>query len=62
MATRFRADNSGSLLRPPELSEAREALREGRIDEKQVREIEDGSILKAVEMQKAAGVQIFTER
>ena len=30
MATSFRADNIGSLLRPPELLEARGALREGR--------------------------------
>ncbi|HEY2918730.1 MAG TPA: cobalamin-independent methionine synthase II family protein [Candidatus Binatia bacterium] len=61
MATRFRADNIGSLLRPAELLEARAALREGRMDEKQVRQIEDRSILKALEMQKAAGVQIFTD-
>jgi 5-methyltetrahydropteroyltriglutamate--homocysteine methyltransferase len=61
MAARFRADNIGSLLRPPELLEARAALREGRMDGKQVREIEDRSILKALEMQKAAGVQIFTD-
>jgi 5-methyltetrahydropteroyltriglutamate--homocysteine methyltransferase len=61
MATRFRADNIGSLLRPAELLEARAALREGRMDENQVREIEDGSILKALAMQKAAGVQVFTD-
>ena len=61
MATRFRADNIGSLLRPAELLEARAALREGRIDPQKVREIEDRSILKALEMQKAAGVQIFTD-
>src|SRR5919106_1818635 len=61
MATRFRADNIGSLLRPPELLQAREALREGRIDENKLRGIEDRSILKALEMQEAAGVQIFTD-
>ena len=61
MATRFRADNIGSLLRPPELLQARAALREGRTDENKVREIEDRSILKALEMQKGAGVEIFTD-
>jgi 5-methyltetrahydropteroyltriglutamate--homocysteine methyltransferase len=61
MATRFRADNIGSLLRPPELLAARAALREGRMSEEQVREIEDRSILKALEMQKGAAVQIFTD-
>jgi len=61
MATRFRADNVGSLLRPPELLAARAALREGRMSEAQVREIEDRSILEALQMQKDAGVQIFTD-
>ncbi len=61
MAIKFRADNIGSLLRPAELLAARAALREGRMDEHQVREIEDRSILTALDMQKSAGVQIFTD-
>jgi 5-methyltetrahydropteroyltriglutamate--homocysteine methyltransferase len=61
MASKFRADNIGSLLRPVELLEARAALREGRMDERHVGEVEDRSILKALEMQKSAGVQIFTD-
>jgi 5-methyltetrahydropteroyltriglutamate--homocysteine methyltransferase len=61
MATQFRADNIGSLLRPAELLEARAALRDGTLDEKHVREIEDRAILAALEMQRAAGVQIFTD-
>ena len=61
MPTRFRADNIGSLLRPQELLEARAAYREGKLDREQLRDIEDRSILKALEMQKAAGVQIFTD-
>jgi 5-methyltetrahydropteroyltriglutamate--homocysteine methyltransferase len=61
MATQFRADNIGSLLRPPELIEARAALRQGRIDLGQLREIEDRAILIALELQKAAGVHVFTD-
>jgi len=61
MPTQFRADNIGSLLRPQELLEARAAYREGRLDRDQLRAIEDGSILKALELQKEAGVQIFTD-
>jgi len=61
MPTRFRADNIGSLLRPQELLEARAAYREGKLDREQLRDIEDRSILKALEMQKATGVQIFTD-
>jgi 5-methyltetrahydropteroyltriglutamate--homocysteine methyltransferase len=61
MATRFRADNIGSLLRPQELLDARAAYREGKLDRERLREIEDRSILKALEMQKAAGVEVFTD-
>src|SRR5262244_1588121 len=61
MAKQFRADNIGSLLRPPELLQARAAYREGKLDRERLRDIEDRSILKALEMQKAAGVQIFTD-
>ena len=62
MAIQFRADNIGSLLRPPELLQARMALRDGRMNEVEVREIEDRSILKA--LADAAGrrrVEIFTD-
>ncbi len=57
----IRADNVGSLLRPPELLEARAALREGRIDRQQARAVEDRAILTALELQKSAGVDIFTD-
>ena len=56
-----RADNVGSLLRPPELLAARAALREGRITREQARAIEDRAILTALELQKSAGVDIFSD-
>jgi len=61
MAMNVRADNIGSLLRPAELLDARTALREGRIKAEEAREIEDRCILRALQMQKAAGVDIFTD-
>ena len=61
MATQIRADNIGSLLRPAELIEARTAYRDQRISSAQLREIEDGSILTALQMQKAAGVDVLTD-
>jgi 5-methyltetrahydropteroyltriglutamate--homocysteine methyltransferase len=61
MITRFRADNVGSLLRPPELLQAREEYREGRLNLEKLRAIEDQSILAALEVQKAAGVDVFTD-
>lgn len=61
MTTRFRADNIGSLLRPQELLDARAAYRQGRMDYEKLHEIEDRCILKALELQKAAGVEVFTD-
>lgn len=61
MTTAFRADNIGSLLRPPELIEARGAYREKRISSTQLHEIEDRSIRTALELQKSAGVDVFTD-
>jgi 5-methyltetrahydropteroyltriglutamate--homocysteine methyltransferase len=61
MAVRFRADNVGSLLRPAELLTARAALRERRMNELEVRAVEDRAILTALAMQQAAGVRIFTD-
>ncbi len=48
MAVPFRADQVGSLLRPPELIEARIALAEGRLSEDQLCEQEDRAILTAL--------------
>jgi len=61
MATGYRADNIGSLLRPQELLDARVAYREGKLEREKLRAIEDRSILEALELQKTAGVQIFTD-
>jgi 5-methyltetrahydropteroyltriglutamate--homocysteine methyltransferase len=61
MSTKFRADNLGSLLRPAELIKARAAEREGRIDSARLREIEDRSILNALQLQKSTGVDVFTD-
>jgi 5-methyltetrahydropteroyltriglutamate--homocysteine methyltransferase len=57
----IRADNVGSLLRPPELLEARAALREGRLTQQQARAIEDRAILMALDLQKSVGVDIFSD-
>ncbi len=61
MGTRFRADNIGSLLRPQELLDARAAYRDGKLEREQLRETEDRSIVKALELQKTAGVEVFTD-
>src|SRR5512134_952332 len=57
----FRADHVGSLLRPPELKEAREAFKAGRIEREKLTAIENDSIRKAVALQEAAGLQSITD-
>jgi len=61
MAAKYRADHVGSLLRPPELLAARQAHKEGRITDEQLREVEDRSVLAALEMQRQAGVDVLTD-
>jgi 5-methyltetrahydropteroyltriglutamate--homocysteine methyltransferase len=56
-----RAEHVGSLLRPPELLQARAAWAEGRLDAGQLREIEDRAILDALEKQSAAGIDRITD-
>ena len=61
MAVRYRAEHVGSLLRPPEVLAAQAARAEGRIPLQELRRIEDEAILKALDLQKQAGLQIFTD-
>ena len=56
-----RADHVGSLLRPPELLEARASHEAGRLSLEQLREIEDRAILQALEMQRAVGIEVFSD-
>src|SRR5215207_9770595 len=61
MASPYRADHVGSLLRPPELIQARADHREGRMSAEQLREVVEASILKALDVQREAGIDVFTE-
>jgi 5-methyltetrahydropteroyltriglutamate--homocysteine methyltransferase len=57
----YRADHVGSLLRPPELAEARRGFQEGRTSAEQLREVEDWVILAALERQRQIGVDVFSD-
>jgi len=61
MSTAYRADQVGSLLRPPQLLEARQAAAEGRLSAEGLREREDAAILEALEMQRQAGVDVYSD-
>src|SRR5919197_3667740 len=61
MALPYRADHVGSLLRPANLLQAREDFRDNRISADQLRQIEDEAVLKALDLQREVGIDIFTE-
>jgi 5-methyltetrahydropteroyltriglutamate--homocysteine methyltransferase len=61
MSPPFRADHVGSLLRPPELLEARAAFAAGTIDADALRAIEDDAIRSAVALQEELGFQGATD-
>lgn len=57
----FRADHVGSLLRPKELIEARHRLRENKISEAELKEIEDRAIRDVVKLQEEIGLEVVTD-
>ena len=61
MATRFRADHVGSLLRPAALLEARAAYADGRLGAEALRQAEDSAVLEAIRLQRDVGLGIFTD-
>ena len=61
MAAPYRAEQVGSLLRPPAVLEAHAAYAEGRIPLEELRRIEDAAILQALELQRQAGIEVFTD-
>jgi 5-methyltetrahydropteroyltriglutamate--homocysteine methyltransferase len=61
MTTEYRAEHVGSLLRPPELLAARAARQQGQITDEELRAAEDLAALAAIELQREAGIEVFTE-
>jgi 5-methyltetrahydropteroyltriglutamate--homocysteine methyltransferase len=60
MASPYRADHVGSLLRPPELVQAREDFNANRITADQLREVEDAAVLQALELQRQVGIDVYS--
>jgi 5-methyltetrahydropteroyltriglutamate--homocysteine methyltransferase len=54
-------DVVGSLLRPPELLEARRLLEEGKITEAEFKPVEDAAVDAAVALQEEAGIEVVTD-
>jgi 5-methyltetrahydropteroyltriglutamate--homocysteine methyltransferase len=57
----FRADHVGSLLRPPELLQARQARAAGQIDDEALRGAEDAAIRDVVALQREVGLRTATD-
>ncbi|MBV9747007.1 MAG: hypothetical protein JO099_24865, partial [Acidobacteriia bacterium] len=61
MKPAYRAEQVGSLLRPPELLRTRAGFAEGRITEQELRRAEDQAISEALAKQREIGVDIATD-
>jgi 5-methyltetrahydropteroyltriglutamate--homocysteine methyltransferase len=61
MATSYRAEHVGSLLRPPELLQARSVYGSGSLPLDALRDVEDHAILQALKMQTELGVDVVTD-
>ena len=57
----FRADHVGSLLRPPELAQARQQFKRGLTSAEALRTVEDVAVREAVQRQKDIGLQAVTD-
>jgi 5-methyltetrahydropteroyltriglutamate--homocysteine methyltransferase len=57
----FRADHVGSLLRPPELLQARSEHQAGRLSAAELRRVEDAAIRDLVRMQQEIGLEGVTD-
>jgi len=61
MATVYRADIIGSLLRPSYLLEARQALEKGSIDAAEFKRIEDRAVDAAIALQEGVGLDVISD-
>ncbi len=57
----YRADHVGSLLRPPELLEARQQHAAGQLVLEELRSLEDECILRALAMQRQTGIDVLSD-
>src|SRR5438445_10536879 len=56
-----RSEVIGSLLRPPELKEARKRVEAGQITPAEFKRIEDGAVDDAIALQEASGIDVVTD-
>lgn len=59
--SKARAENVGSLLQPESILEGRKRLQEGAISAEELSAIEDAEVLKVIELQESAGLDVITD-
>jgi 5-methyltetrahydropteroyltriglutamate--homocysteine methyltransferase len=57
----WRAEVVGSLLRPPDLVDARKRLESGQLTQAEFKAVEDAAVRKAIELQTGAGIDVVTD-
>jgi 5-methyltetrahydropteroyltriglutamate--homocysteine methyltransferase len=57
----YRTDHVGSMVRPARLLDARDEFHAGKLSREALTKIEDECILEALEIQKQAGIAVFTD-
>ncbi|GAA3254580.1 cobalamin-independent methionine synthase II family protein [Nonomuraea helvata] len=61
MPTSHHAEHVGSLLRPPELLQARRARERGELSAEELARMEESAALAALDLQREAGIEVFTD-
>ncbi|MEV0391345.1 cobalamin-independent methionine synthase II family protein [Nonomuraea sp. NPDC050643] len=61
MPATHHAEHVGSLLRPPELLQARQARERGEMSGEELAKLEDDAALAAIGLQREAGIEVFTD-
>ena len=61
MRPAYRADTIGSLLRPPELLQARAAYEQGDLRDEQLHQVEDTAVRQALALQRQVGLDVVTD-
>src|SRR5262245_45391671 len=61
MTTPYRADQVGSLLRPPEVLEARTAHARHALSLDELRQVEDRAVLMALDLQRQVGLDVLSD-
>ena len=61
LTTTYRADVVGSLLRPPDLKQARDRLEHGELTPVDFKQIEDRAVDAAIRLQESVGLDVLTD-